>query len=246
MEAAERIRKAVAQVSLLRQQHDGNATLAAAVAQVKRLQSCRFAGTYGDLLVDTRFGAAARFFLVELYSDSDYSERDAQFARIANAMQRFFPDQVVSTAVALAELHALTESLDHAMGQAWMEESGTGSDGARYVAAWRRVGCRDDREGQLHVVTGIGDELVRFTQTPGLRIMLKMMRGPAAAAGLRSLQTFLEAGFDTFAALAKRRGDAREFLDTIRVRETELISMLFDSDAVACETELLRILGQAR
>jgi len=76
--------------------------------------------------------------------------------------------------------------------------------------------------------------------------MLKMMRGPAAAAGLSSLQHFLETGFDTFAAMAKRPGGAEAFLEIIRLRETGLIDLLFDAELVACETELGRILGQAR
>ena len=77
-------------------------------------------------------------------------------------------------------------------------------------------------------------------------MMLKMMRGPAAAAGLGSLQRFLESGFDTFAAMAKSSGGAEDFLNTIEARESALIRMLFDGDLVACETELARTLGQAR
>ena len=86
--------------------------------------------------------------------------------------------------------------------------------------------------------------MARFTRTPGLRMMLKMMRGPAVAAGLRSLQRFLEDGFDTFAAMA-RNGGADDFLGTIEERESRLIAMLFDADLVACETELAQLLGQA-
>ena len=72
------------------------------------------------------------------------------------------------------------------------------------------------------------------------------LRGPAAAAGMSSLQRFLEAGFDTFAAVAKQRGGAEQFLQIIREREQHLVDLLFDADLVACETELRGILGQAR
>jgi hypothetical protein len=74
--------------------------------------------------------------------------------------------------------------------------------------------------------------------------MLRMMRTPATAAGLAALQRFLEAGFDTFAALA-RSGRARDFLRTITERESTFIERLFEAPAVACETELDRTLGQA-
>ena len=243
MEAAIRIRNAVAHVAQLRQAVAASPPLGVALGEVKRLQSRRFAGTYADLLDGGPYTDAARFFLEELYSDKDYAERDAQFARIASAIERLLPEQVAATAVALAELHAQTEELDQAMAVAWLTHGG--AEARRYVAAWREVGRRSDREGQLRVVLGIGQQMARLTRTKGLRMMLRMMRGPAAAAGLGALQRFLECGFDTFGAMARRPGGAEEFLETIELRESALMKLLFDAGLVACETELARALGQA-
>jgi hypothetical protein len=192
------------------------------------------------------YAAASGFFLTELYSDKDYADRDAQFARIAGAIERFFPQQVAGTAVALAELHAVTEDLDQAIAVDWRAQARSEmSDAVRYTMAWRGVGRRSERESQLKVVLGIGEQMARLTRTPGLRVMLKMMRGPAVAAGLASLQRFLETGFDTFAAMARKPGGAEEFLGIIQERESALLAMLFDAPLVACETELARTLGQA-
>jgi hypothetical protein len=236
----------VTHVSLLRQAVEANPLLGDAVRQVKRVQSRRFSGTYADLLAGKQYATAARFFLEELYSDKDYAERDAQFARIAGAIEKLFPEQVANTAVELAELHALTEELDQAMALAWLAQVDEElTDAQRYTAAWRSVGRRADRESQLRVVIGIGHQLARLTRAPGLRIMLRMMRGPAVAAGLGSLQRFLETGFDTFSAMARRLGGAEEFLGVIQGRELALIEMLFDAPFVACGTELGRTLGQA-
>ena len=246
MEAARQIRDAVQRVSALRESALALPAVREALATVKGLQARRFAGTYDDLLSHGPYVQAARFFLDELYSDKDYAERDAQFARIAGAIERFFPSQVVATAVALAELHALTEELDHAMAVAWTSlPNPAASDAARYVAAWRSVGRRPERERQLAVVLDIGREMTKLTRTPGLRTLLKMMRAPADAAGLSSLQRFLENGFDTFAAMARRPGGAEAFLQTILGREATLVKALFDADFVACETDLARTLGQA-
>jgi hypothetical protein len=244
MEAAQKIRNAVNTVSLLRSGVEADPSLLAALGRVKRVQSQRFAGTYADLLAAGPFSAATRFFLDELYSDKDYAERDAQFARIAGAIERLFPAQIADTAVDLAELHALTEELDQEMAVTWLSQVDGLTDAQRYVRAWRNVDRRADREGQLNVVLGIGRKMARFTRTPGLRMMLKMMRGPAVAAGLGSLQQFLENGFDTFAAMARNNG-AGGFLGTIKERESRLIAVLFDADLVACETELAQVLGQA-
>ena len=245
MDAARQIRSSVEAVSRLRQAAGSDPALAAGIAAVKRLQSRRFAGTYADLLRSGPHAAAARFFLDELYSDKDYAERDAQFARIAGAIEKLFPAQVAQTAVALAQLHALTEELDQAMGSAWAQRQ-PGADAAEtYVACWREVGRRDDRTRQLEVVLEVGDEMVRLTRTRALGTMLRMMRGPASAAGLASLQRFLESGFDTFAAMARQRGSAEAFLGTIAQRESALIELLFDAELVACETQLRSTLGQA-
>ena len=244
MNTAERIRRAVAEVEQLRQESADVPRIGAAVSAVKSFQSRRFAGTYADLLAGGPYAAAARFFLEELYNDRDYAERDAQFVRIAGAMEKLFPRDVAETASALAELHALTESLDHAMARAMTGMAG--SEAARYVTAWRVVDRRLERELQLERVLAIGVEMARITRLPGLRLMLKMMRAPAAAAGLSSLQRFLEAGFDTFAGVGKTRGGVPAFLAVIEERERRLLRMLFDDDPVACETELARTLGQAR
>jgi len=246
MEAAITIRDAVAQVGALRAARGRDRSLGDAVRSVKALQSRRFAGTYADLLAGGEHAAAARFFLDELYSDQDYAERDAQFSRIAGAVQSFFPAQVAATAASLARLHLVTEQLDHAMGQAWLDHSGTPAKAARYVAAWRQVSQRPAREAQLAAVMEIGREMTQLTRTPGLRLMLRMMRGPAGAAGLQALQRFLEAGFDTFGAMARRGRGAEAFLSTVRSREQTFIVLLFDAPAVACETELSQTLGLAR
>lgn len=243
MKTAERIRVAVAEVERLRAESRDQPALHAAVLVVKRFQARRFAGTYADLMQSGPYAPAARFFLEELYGDRDYSERDAQFARIAGAMERIFPADVAETAAALAQLHALTESLDHAMAAA--APLGSDADIPGYVRAWRTVGRRPDRDRQLADLLALGTELSRLTRLRGLRLMLKMMRGPASAAGMLSLQRFLENGFDTFAQ-ASRNGGAERFLLEIRQREERLFGLLFEQDPVACETELARILGQAR
>lgn len=239
MDSAERIRRAVAQVQQLRA-----TTAATEAAAVKRLQSRRFAATYADLLAaGGPAGGAARFFLDQLYGDRDYSDRDAQFARIAGTLQTVFPAAVTGTAVALAELHALTEGLDLELARA-LPSQPHATEAGRYVMAWRSVGRQPDRRRQLAEVLAIGRDLGRLTRTPGLGVMLRMMRGPAAAAGMGSLQQFLESGFETFGRLARAHG-VEPFLRTIDVREKALMDLLFDGEIVACETTLRHLLGQA-
>lgn len=246
MDAAETIRDAVSQVATLRQDAARSPELHAALLSVKSLQAQRFAGTYTDLLASTEFGEAARFFLEDLYSDKDYSLRDAQFARIAGALQRLFPKQVVATAVTLAQLHVLTEMLDCQMALAWKDTDSDEDSAEKYVACWHAVGRHSDRKRQLEMVLKVGGELDRLTRTPGLRIMLRMMRRPATAAGLGSLQTFLESGFDIFAHMSGKGTRAGEFLLTIQERESVWIERLSSSSLTSCDSDLRNCLNQAQ
>ena len=58
MEAAQKIRDAVAQVTALRQTASASLALDAAVVAVKRFQARRFAGSYADLLDRGKIGRA--------------------------------------------------------------------------------------------------------------------------------------------------------------------------------------------
>jgi hypothetical protein len=242
MDASHLIREAVTRVARLRHTAADTPGLARAVSEVKGWQARRFSATYGDLLHAAHYQAAARFFLEEIYSEKDYATRDAQFARIASALERLFPQQVVQTAVALAQLHGQTEDLDLAMAQHWLANAGQ-PDIPRYMAAWRAVGRRSERLAQLHTMLQVGHELDRLTRTPGLRLMLKMMRKPAHVAGLGALQQFLELGFDTFAAMGRQGDGTRYFLETVQVRETQLFGLLFDAPLATCEAEMTRTLA---
>jgi hypothetical protein len=203
-----------------------DSALADRVVAIKRFQHARFAQTYADALGQPRYAAAARFFLDDLYGPRDFSERDEQFARIVGPLTRLFPAEIVGTVAHLAELHALSEMLDSAMGLA---ADAPAIDAARYVRAWQAVGQPEQRERQVALMLAIGYAIDRYTRNPILRHSLRLMRGPAHAAGLAALQGFLEKGFDTFRSM---RG-ADPFLQLVAERERELIGMLFTADGAA-------------
>ncbi len=238
---AVRIHQALEAVALIRQRRLAEPPLAIATAGVKQFQAARFRATYADLLGDKRYRTAAKFFLTELYGDKNYAERDQQFARIADTIVRIFPQAVANTAASLAEVHALTESLDEAMALQWMRHPAPQDLPNAchvYIACWRTAADAPARQHQLASVVALGQELNRLTRRPGLRTLLKMMRRPAELAGLGSLQTFLETGFDAFADMQ----GAEDFLACVSQREAEWIDGLFAGDAVACETKLAALL----
>jgi hypothetical protein len=231
--ASDLIRMHLARVTQLRAQAQADG-LQTAVNNIKYLQARRFRGTYADFLKHPGYAPATRFFLDELYGVHDFARRDAQFARIAGALERLFPEAVAQLAVDLSETHALTEVLDQQLAVHWLKLDESLSPEERYILAWRETDARTSRERQLAVVQHMGLELQRLTRMKTLRLGLRMMRNPARAAGLDALQHFLETGFDAFAAL----GDARPFLDTIRQRESRWVNALFEDDLASCSASL--------
>lgn len=213
-------------VDLVRQRRASDAALADAVVRLKSYQRDRFARSYADLLSAPRFSAAARFFLDELYGPQDFSQRDAQFARVVPALVRLFPAEIVATVSTLAHLHALSETLDNEMARLLGSKA---LDGPAYIAAWQAVGRADAREEQIALTLTVGHALDGLTRKAFLRHTLHLMRGPARAAGLGALQQFLENGFDTFRAM----GGATLFLDQIAARERRLAAALFAPGAVS-------------
>jgi hypothetical protein len=197
--------------------------LARRVAEVKRFQHARFESTYADLLAQRRYAPATRFFLEDLYGPSDFTQRDEQFARVVPALVRLFPQQIVQTVAKLAQLHELSEDLDTQMGRC-VKDGPPDADG--YGRAWRQVARALDRNRQIALMLEVGTSLDQFTKTLVLRGSLRLMRGPASAAGLGALQAFLESGFEAFREM---RG-AEPFLATISSREKMLAAQLFAGD----------------
>lgn len=203
-----------------RERRQAQPLLGARVKAIKAFQHQRFERCYADLLANERYRRAAEFFLNDLYGPHDFTDRDAQFARVVPALVRMFPASVVHTVRSLSELHALSESLDSMMAEAL--DTGL-VDADLYRQAWRSVGRRDDRSRQIALMHEIGLALERFTHNAFLRHTLRMMRAPARASGLSALQVFLENGFDAFRSMK----GAREFLEVIRRREADLAEALF-------------------
>jgi hypothetical protein len=199
--------------------------LDAKVVALKAFQQHRFSRTYADLLLTERYGPAARFFLDELYGPADFTRRDAQFARVISGLVKLFPKDVVDTVAKVAELHALSETLDTAMAQLL---GGPDIAAVDYVRAWQGVGRAADRRRQIDLTVEVAVRLAHVTRIPLLRKALYVMRAPARAAGVAELHQFLETGFETFRAM----NGATEFIATVQSREQAFADALFAVDAV--------------
>ncbi len=228
----------LATVVTLRQTQSGDPDLAQRVVAVKSYQGRRFERTYADWIANPRAERACRFFLDELYGAKDFSRRDAEFGRVVPTLTRLFPDELSATIESLGALHALSESLDHAMAT---HTPNTDIEAIQYIEAWQATGQPIRRDQQIALMLKVGRALVMHTRRPMLKRMLKMMRAPAAAAGLATLQSFLEEGFESFASLP----DADAFLQSVHDQETGLCRRLFELQATDAPAALLATRKQA-
>jgi hypothetical protein len=191
---------------------------------LKEWQAERLMRTYADVLADPRYHAAAEFFLTDLYGAKDFSSRDAQLARVLPIMLRILPEKALATLIEAVRMDTLSESLDTDMVLA-MRRLGIDCrriDGETYAAAYRACDRTSDRELQIALIDEIGQALDRLTHLPMIQVSLRLMRKPAALAGLEDLHRFLEQGFQAFRSMA----GAHEFLAIINQRETCLMREL--------------------
>ena len=88
-----------------------------------------------------------------------------------------------------------------------------------------QAGTLRDTGYPVVVITSVGSILDRAVSTPLIGMLLRMSRGPARAAGLQDLQSFLERGFAAF----KQLDGAQPFVDEIARRELAVAERLFAS-----------------
>lgn len=198
---------------------------AAARRRVREWQGTRLRRTYADLLADPRYALAAEFFLSDLYGPDMPQRRDASLGRIAPMLVRMLPVGALETIVDAVELDALSESLDAAMAHRLPPAEPITAEA--YAEAYRQCGRREERARQIALVPEIGHAIERLTRIPFIETTLRLMRGPARAAGFGEMQDFLERGFSAFRSM----GPAEEFLATIVRREGRVMERLLAGEA---------------
>lgn len=153
-------------------------------------------------------------FQSELYGPGDFSQRDADLARVVPIMIRVLPDAVVATVAMAMELSTLSHELDHALvGKLDASATFTVAD---YCDAYRACDNRTDRRRQIDLIVQTGSALDRYVRQPMLGPLLAMMRHPARIAGSprcrNSWRVVLRAspGSATSTLLSRRSTPARQ------------------------------------
>jgi len=189
---------------------------------VKQFQADRLRATYPDLLASDRYREPCEFFLEELYGARDFERRDAEAQRVVPKLAKMLPTRALETLLLAVQLDEMSERFDSEMARRIVLPV----TASNYADAYPTVASEAERERQIEVVDEIGKALDKLARFPMLSTMLHMMKGPSEMWGLSHLHHFLQRGFDAFAGM----GGAREFLTTIRRRESAVNHRLFARD----------------
>jgi hypothetical protein len=195
----------------------------AAFESLQSWQRKRIGRSYADLVQLEGFGPAVHFFLTELYGGLDFRERDQDIGKVMPVMIRFLPDRALQTMAEAFELQAISLEFDMAMAAAMVQRGTRGLDMAEYCEIYRSANDRGGRERQITLIRKLGYDLDQVVRWPLVNYLVRLLRGPAHAAGFGRLQEFLEQGLASFRAL----DDTGLFVETIYEREWSGMASIF-------------------
>lgn len=220
---ASRLKKALRDSHTLAARLDETEFPLAELEVVQRWQRQRLSNTYAGLISQPRYAAAGDFFLEELYGGLHFRERDQEMERVLPVMVRMLREDMLLVAAEAFELQSLSLGLDMDMTRQLVSRGWVELDLARYGEIYRACGCSSKREQQIELIHRLGLQLNELVHHRLVMMLIRMVRGPAIAAGFGKLQSFLENGLNAF----KVMGDGSEFIETIRIREIEFMRSQF-------------------
>jgi len=197
-----------------------------ALAELELIQTWqrqRLAETYVDLISQQRYSAAGDFFLDELYGGLHFRERDQEMERVLPVMARMLRDDMLLVMAEAFELQSLSLKFDMDMTRQYLTHDWNELNLTRYAEIYRACGRQSEREQQIELIHRLGIQLNSLVHHRLVMMLIRLLKGPAIAAGFGLLQSFLENGLNAF----KIMGDGTEFIDIVRLREFEFMRGLF-------------------
>jgi len=198
----------------------------ASFEMLQHWQRERIAKSFADLIAQDAYRPACNFFLSELYGGLDFRKRDQDMSRVMPVMTRFLPDKTLSSMAEAFELQAISLEFDMDMARYMDEAAVSCLDMQRYCEVYRAGSDKAGRERQILLIRNLGYELNKLVHKPWVNYLVRLLRGPAHAAGFGALQEFLEMGLGSFRAL----DDARYFIETIYEREWRSMERMFNRE----------------
>ena len=194
--------------------------------QLQQWQLNRLADSYRDLSSQDSMRPACEFFLSELYGGLDFLERDQDMHKVMPLMEKFLPGKALMSLASAFELQAISLEFDMDMARILNSRGVVDLDVPTYGTVYRACGRQAEREKQILLIRQIGIDLADLVGKTLLTALVRLLRGPAHAAGFGTLQEFLESGLVSF----RKMDDPVFFIDTVYQREWASMQKLFAGD----------------
>ena len=220
---AMRLQEMLARNHYLAEQTDCDGFPLEEFVSLQNWQQNRLAETFSDLSQHVAYRPAVTFFLTELYGGLDFRERDQDMHKVMPVMKRFLPDKVLYIMSEAFELQAISLEFDMEMAQHMRNMEIRTLDLDDYCNVYCACSDRPGRERQILLIRKLGYDLDRLVGKPLVNTLVRLLRGPAHAAGFGALQEFLEDGLGSFRAM----DDVSHFNETIFQREWDSMEKLF-------------------
>ena len=193
--------------------------------ELKEWQCNRLLASHYNLWEVKRFQPAITFFIDELYGPKDFSQRDAEIAKVLPKMTKWLPDEALESLAIAIHLNSLSQDLDVAILD---NLPGDAINTTSYALAYHACKNEAERTLQIDYIEKLGMDLAKVVKIPGISMILKMARAPAKALGVEELQNFLEEGFQAF----KQLGTVEDFIVPIISEERRIMQALFAGETV--------------
>ncbi len=197
---------------------------------VKEWQCDRLLASHHDLWEVKRFQPAITFFINELYGPKDFSQRDADIAKVIPKMEKWLPESAMHSLEVAIHLNSLSQDLDLLLlnNLDINPAEPNALNRTHYANAYRKCNNPEQRLLQIEHIEKLGMDLAKVVKIPGISMILKMARTPAKTIGVEALQQFLEDGFQAFKTLKK----VEDFIIPVVTEERRIMQAIFDGEDV--------------
>ena len=233
--AADRFRGLIEQTSQLARTQAGEGGPGPEHALLAIWQCDRLGQTYADYHQHKRYSKALDFFLTDIYGPTDFSQRDADIARVYPIMVKMLSVTAIESLAQALELNALSMTLDRALADVLVNQLDMdAAQGASaltpdiYAHAYRLCDNYDRRIEQIDLAVEAAAILENAVKKKMIYLTIKIARGPAKAAGFGELESFLERGLAGF----KKMKGSHQFLDALAARERHVLEAIYDDAPV--------------
>jgi hypothetical protein len=197
------------------------------IEMLRQWQSKRLRSTYKDFISDSEYRPVCEFFLEDLYSNSDFSQRVADAERLYAILSRYLPEEALTLLADSLELNRLTAQLDQDLLDLLFaqKEVSVQITEDQYVQAYFQCNNYELRVRQIHLLTSLLRQAAIGARSPVFWIALRLAKIPSLRMGWTDVYSFLERGTEA----CKKMPEVTRFVNAVYEREMCILNRIYQN-----------------